>query len=349
MIATADGRATIDGRTAPIANRADYELFHALRGRVDAVMVGAETIRVEGYGPMAQLAVVVSRSVAMPTETGLLAAPENRVVIVTPSLDAELPPCAASVSYLREADLATALRRLRAEYGVASIDCEGGPGLNATLVPAGLVDELHLVIAPKLAGGHDPLDGLQRARAARPHPALTARVGRLPVPALRRRRLAGGADERAPRGDAELAVDAASVGPHRLDPDLERERDLGVRAVLAQQEQHIALALRQHAAGGVRRAADGRARHQLQAAGGEVDRIAHVACLRPLVEADAGAEGQQLRRARRVDSPSPSSTRSVPGCSAGQVAHHREVDQLVGVDDQHVLGGAPAASTPMRL
>ncbi len=157
MIATADGRATIGGRTAPIANRADYELFHALRERVDAVMVGAETVRVEGYGPMEQLAVVVSRSVALPVDRGLLAAAGNRVVIVTPSPDRELPPCAASVSYLREADLAVALRRLREEHGVASIDCEGGPGLNATLVPAGLVDELHLVIAPKLAGGRDPL------------------------------------------------------------------------------------------------------------------------------------------------------------------------------------------------
>src|SRR5918994_1045233 len=75
MIATADGRATIEGRTAPIANRADYELFHALRARCDAVMVGAETIRVEGYGPMDQLAVVVSRSVSLPTDRGLLAAP----------------------------------------------------------------------------------------------------------------------------------------------------------------------------------------------------------------------------------------------------------------------------------
>ncbi len=157
MIATADGRATIAGRTAPIANRADYELFHALRERVDAVMVGAETVRVEGYGPMEQLAVVVSRSVALPVDRGLLAAPGNRVVIVTPSPDAELPPCAASVSYLREPDLATALRRLRAEHGVESIDCEGGPGLNGTLLPAGLADELHLVIAPKLAGGPDPL------------------------------------------------------------------------------------------------------------------------------------------------------------------------------------------------
>jgi riboflavin biosynthesis pyrimidine reductase len=157
MIATADGRATVEGRTAPIANRADYELFHALRGRADAVMVGAETIRVEGYGPMEQLAVVVSRGLELPTESGLLAAPENRVVIVTPSPDAELPPCAATVSYLREPDLATALTRLRDEHGVRAIDCEGGPGLNGSLIPAGLVDELHLVIAAKLAGGTDPL------------------------------------------------------------------------------------------------------------------------------------------------------------------------------------------------
>src|SRR3954449_10055598 len=157
MIATADGRATVEGRTAPIANRADYELFHALRARTDAVMVGAETIRVEGYGPMDQLAVVVSRSVDLPVDRGLLAAEGNRVVIVTPSADRELPPCAAAVEYLREPDLAVALRRLREEHGVHSIDCEGGPGLNATLLPAGLVDELHLVIAPKLAGGRDPL------------------------------------------------------------------------------------------------------------------------------------------------------------------------------------------------
>ena len=156
MIATADGRATIAGRTAPIANRADYELFHALRARCDAVMVGAETIRVEGYGPMEQLAVVVTRSAELPTERGLLAAPGNRVVIVTPS-DATLPATAADVEYIREADLASAHRTLRDRYGIGSIDCEGGPGLNGTLLPAGLVDELHLVLAPKLAGGPDPL------------------------------------------------------------------------------------------------------------------------------------------------------------------------------------------------
>ena len=157
MIATADGRATISGRTAAIANRADFELFHALRTRVDAVMVGAGTVRVEGYGPMEQLAVVVTRSADIPGDVGLLAAPGNTVVVLTPSPDAVLPPCSATVHYVRETDMAVGLRRLHAEFGVRSIDCEGGPDLNATLFPAGLADELHLVVAAKLAGGRNPL------------------------------------------------------------------------------------------------------------------------------------------------------------------------------------------------
>jgi riboflavin biosynthesis pyrimidine reductase len=156
MIATADGRATIAGRTGPIANRADYELFHALRTRVDAVMVGAETVRVEGYGRMDPTAVLVTRSARVPATVGLLKAAENRVVVLTPSPDAELPPCAAEVSYLR-APLAEGVRRLRTERGVASVLCEGGPQLLGDLLRAGLVDELHLVIATKLAGGQDPI------------------------------------------------------------------------------------------------------------------------------------------------------------------------------------------------
>jgi riboflavin biosynthesis pyrimidine reductase len=156
FIATADGRATIAGRTGPIANRADYELFHALRSRVDAVMVGAETVRVEGYGPMKPTAVLVTRGARVPADVGLLKAPGNRVIVLTPSPDAELPPCAAAVSYLR-APLAEGVRRLRGEHGIASVDCEGGPHLFGDLVRAGLVDELHLVVAAKLVAGDDPV------------------------------------------------------------------------------------------------------------------------------------------------------------------------------------------------
>ena len=156
MIATADGRATIAGRTGPIANRADYELFHALRTRVDAVMVGAETVRVESYGPMEPLAVLVTRSARVPAEVGLLRAADNRVLVLTPSAHAELPECAARVDYLR-APLAEGVRRLRTERGVRSVLCEGGPQLLGDLLRAGLVDELHFVIATKLVGGDDPV------------------------------------------------------------------------------------------------------------------------------------------------------------------------------------------------
>jgi riboflavin biosynthesis pyrimidine reductase len=156
MIATADGRATIAGRTGPIANRADYELFHALRTRVDAVMVGAETVRVESYGAMDPIAVLVTRGARVPADVGLLRTESNRVVVLTPSADAELPPTAAEVSYLR-APLAEGVRRLRTELGLASVLCEGGPRLLGDLLDAGLVDELHLVIAAKLAGGRDPV------------------------------------------------------------------------------------------------------------------------------------------------------------------------------------------------
>jgi riboflavin biosynthesis pyrimidine reductase len=175
MISTADGRATIKGRAGNIANQADYELFHATRARMDGIMVGAETIRVESYGrainseearqrrvreglPADIVTVLVTRSANLPADVGLLRAAENTVVVLTPSEDAELPAeAAATVKYVRTPDMAEGLRRIREELGVRSLVCEGGPNLNATFLPAGLVDELHLVYAPKLAGGTDPL------------------------------------------------------------------------------------------------------------------------------------------------------------------------------------------------
>jgi riboflavin-specific deaminase-like protein len=175
MISTADGRAAIKGRAGHIANRADYELFHATRARMDAIMVGAETVRVESYGrtinspearerrqregmPADAATVLVTRRVSLPADVGLLKAADNTVIVLTPSDDGALPAeAAATVEYLREPDMEVGLGRLRAERGIRSLVCEGGPNLNATLLPRGLVDELHLVYAPKLAGGPDPL------------------------------------------------------------------------------------------------------------------------------------------------------------------------------------------------
>jgi riboflavin-specific deaminase-like protein len=170
MVATVDGRASVAGRTAPISSVADRQMFHALRTRVDAVMIGAGTLRTERYGRLVRdpqrreqrvaaglqadpLAIVVSGRLDLSCELPLLADPESRVVVITAS-EASLESCAAQISYLRSApvDLASALASLRAD-GVRSILCEGGPNLNATLFACGLVDELFLTTVPKIAGG----------------------------------------------------------------------------------------------------------------------------------------------------------------------------------------------------
>jgi len=171
MVATIDGRASVEGRTAPISSVADRQVFHALRTRVDAVMVGAGTLRTERYGRLVRdphrrgqrvaaglaadpLAIVVSGRLDLPTDLPLLQDPGSRVVVVTASGDS-LDGCAARVAYLRAepVDLAGALAALRSEHGVRSILCEGGPLLNASLLSAGFVDELFLTTVPKLAGG----------------------------------------------------------------------------------------------------------------------------------------------------------------------------------------------------
>jgi riboflavin-specific deaminase-like protein len=174
MASTADGRATIGGRSGAIGGRADRELFHALRGVADAVLAGAGTVRVEGYGRIVAderrrrqrrerglspepLACVVSASLSLPSDLPLLGEAAARVVIVTASA-ASLPPVAAHVEYVRvghagELDLSAALGELRARFSVHTLLCEGGPHLSLQLLAAGLVDELFLTLAPKLAGG----------------------------------------------------------------------------------------------------------------------------------------------------------------------------------------------------
>jgi riboflavin biosynthesis pyrimidine reductase len=118
------------------------------------------------------LAVLVSRRLAVDPDVPLLADPSSRVLVLTEN-EAELEGCAAQVGYLRpaagqELDLAAMLARLRTEHGVRSVLCEGGPMLNASLLPAGLVDELFLAIAPALAGSSGALSITGDAALAEP-------------------------------------------------------------------------------------------------------------------------------------------------------------------------------------
>ena len=170
MVSSLDGKATIDWRTKGLSTELDRRLFHHLRTQFDAVMVGAGTLRMERYGRMAKsdelrakreaeglardpLAVIVSGRLDLPADLPLLQEPEQRVLIATGS-DAILPGLSADVTYLRTGgDLPLLMARLREDYGVRSVLCEGGPTLNSFLLAAGLVDELFLTLNPKLSGG----------------------------------------------------------------------------------------------------------------------------------------------------------------------------------------------------
>ena len=183
MVSTVDGRIAIAGHSGAIGNEADRELFHGLRTQADAVMAGAGTVRTERYGRLVRsperrarrerdglaadpLAIVVSARFDLPADLPLLQSPESTVVVLTGAAR-ELPAVAADLQVERGPSSRAAdgrdalvmrplLERLRAEHGVRSIVCEGGPRLNDGLLREGLVDELFLSFAPKIVGGNEP-------------------------------------------------------------------------------------------------------------------------------------------------------------------------------------------------
>lgn len=181
FVLTLDGRATIGGVSGPIGSGVDTRMLVGLRTRVDAVMIGAGTMRAECYGrvladpakrerrereglPHDPLLVLVSGSLDLPWDAPLFSEGAGRVLIFTAS-DAEPPTTATSVRVERHegmVDLVRAMHYLREERGVRSLLCEGGPHLHAGLHQAGLIDEIFVTHAPKLAGGEGPglVDGL---------------------------------------------------------------------------------------------------------------------------------------------------------------------------------------------
>jgi riboflavin biosynthesis pyrimidine reductase len=173
FISSIDGRATFHGRSGPLGDEGDREMFHGLREQVDAVMAGIGTLRTERYGRILgkaerrerrvargwspePIAVIVTRSGNIPTDIPMLGESEQRVVIFAPpsfkapSAEADLKVVSIDPA---ELTLTTVLRRLRADFEVEALLCEGGPTMFGSLLTEGVADELFLTLAPKLAGG----------------------------------------------------------------------------------------------------------------------------------------------------------------------------------------------------
>lgn len=168
---TLDGRATLGGRSGPIGSDTDTALLVGLRLIVDALMIGAGTMRVEGYGPpvsdpakrerrqarglAADPLMVIIGSLDLPWEAPLFTEGVGEVLLFTQD-DGDPPDTVTPLEVQRhqgQVDLVAAMTHLRTERGVRALLSEGGPHLHAQLIEAGLVDELFITHAPKLAGG----------------------------------------------------------------------------------------------------------------------------------------------------------------------------------------------------
>lgn len=191
FISSVDGKATADGRTASLGSPGDRAVFHLLRTEADAVLAGTRTLFIENYGPLAKeprlselrvragrqpqpLGVVISRSGTIPFDIPLFADADSHVAVYgQPGID--VPDCASEVTVHEypsgDEPLAGVMSSLRADHGVRSLLCEGGPSLFSALLAEDLVDELFLTFAPKLVGGDSmtittgrPLDELADLR-----------------------------------------------------------------------------------------------------------------------------------------------------------------------------------------
>jgi riboflavin biosynthesis pyrimidine reductase len=174
FVTSVDGAVELDGYSEGLSGPADKRVFGVLRMLCDALLVGAGTVRHEGYravrlnderrawrqaqglAPYPTL-VVVSRRLDLDPAQGAFADAPVRPVVVT---DTQAPPDKrAALEQVAEVltageggvDLAAAVAELH-RRGLRRILSEGGPHLLGALTAADLVDEVCLTVSPLLAG-----------------------------------------------------------------------------------------------------------------------------------------------------------------------------------------------------
>ncbi|MFF1323058.1 pyrimidine reductase family protein [Streptomyces chartreusis] len=177
MVSTLDGAAQHDGRSQPISTATDMRIFGTLRALADVVIVGAETVRQEGYRPAraraefagardaagqgpAPAIAVISASLDLDFALPLFTSPSVPTLILTGAAAAPDRMAAAEKAGARVViagdgvgvDPVRVVRAL-AELGHTRLLTEGGPRLLGQLVASGVLDELCLTISPMLTAG----------------------------------------------------------------------------------------------------------------------------------------------------------------------------------------------------
>ncbi len=175
MIASIDGATAVSDRSGGLGGPADRMVFRALREVPDAILVGASTVRTEGYGPVrldeeavgrrrargqtdVPRLVIVSGSLELDTTTALFADSTAPPIVVTSATADEVRR--RELEKVAEVITAGSTRVSMQEMlgrlltmGLHTVLCEGGPDLNAQLVASDLVDEWCQTFSPLLVGG----------------------------------------------------------------------------------------------------------------------------------------------------------------------------------------------------
>ncbi len=175
FVSSIDGAATSAGRSGGLSDGADKRVFALLRRPCDVVLVGAGTVRVEGYGgmrvdaeserwriehgfaPQPTLALVSGGLELDPHGDVFAEAPVRPIVLTTAAAPAVRRRALAEVADVVVCGTGSvapgeALRAL-ARRGLKRVHCEGGPRLFGSFAAERAVDELCLTIGPVIEGG----------------------------------------------------------------------------------------------------------------------------------------------------------------------------------------------------
>jgi riboflavin biosynthesis pyrimidine reductase len=174
FVSSIDGAGTRNGLTAGLGTPADKRVFDVLRRLCDVVLVGAGTVRAEGYGPMRldEPAVrwrrehgladqpafgIVSAGLELdPADRIFTDAPVRPIVVTVERAPAERRMALAEVADVLlagEEHVDTArIRSLLAKRGLVQVHSEGGPHFFGDLLSGDAVDEICLTISPFAEG-----------------------------------------------------------------------------------------------------------------------------------------------------------------------------------------------------